>query len=329
MNELIDTDKKNFIIKTLLLSLIFLLLLLLFFPLPAPLETTHDHELSHETQKKDTIISPVQWDDPLEGIVIDIESILENNTHSSAVSENIMSQRLELVCEYYNDLCDITQRQDDHSLEQQYYYQILMIYLIKNIDRERKVYATSGLRDTLTSISMYKNPTGRRGSAGTTHVRMNTQKIDNYREFWEVFTHEVWWHIHDLWVLDDPYSPSVHPDYTEFGEAKFGLNDWSLKFYSISWLDENTRRPDASFEDFVSGYAMKDTFEELAEFTNAWINHHDLLINLASKNDKIQQKYTLYQELFGERYFDADSENLNNFDDTQRVFDTTKPWKNK
>jgi len=164
---------------------------------------------------------------------------------------------------------------------------------------------------------------------GTTHVRMNTKKIDSYAEFWEVFTHEVAWHIHDLGVITDIYSDTLHPKYTEFGEPKFGLNDWSLEFYKISWIDENTRRADANYKDFVSGYAMKDIFEEKAEFVNAWINHHDLLLEAAKTNDKMRKKVGLFEELFWDRYFDDDEESLPLFNANERVFDSTKPWHNR
>jgi hypothetical protein len=90
-------------------------------------------------------------------------------------------------------------------------------------------------------------------------------------------------------------------------------------------LDENTRRPEASYKDFVSGYAMKDTFEELAEFSNARINHHSLLVELTKSNAKMKEKYDLFREVFGDRYFEDDTETLLHFDPQERVFDSTKP----
>lgn len=265
--------------------------------------------------------------DPLLSFETDLDALLMWADHYSGLDENVYTARYTLICEHYKDLCDRTERKDFYTPQQQYYFQALMIYLIKSLDESRQVYAVDSLRDILSYIRLYKDPTARRWSAGTTHVKMNTEKIDSYREFREVFTHEVWWHIHDLGVLKDEFSPILHPEYTEFGKPTFWLNDRSLKFYSISWLDENTRKWDASYLDFVSGYAMKDTFEELAEFTNAWINHHDLLLALTEQNTKMKQKYELFEELFGDWYYDADSEQLAIFDVETRVFDSTKVWK--
>lgn len=100
-----------------------------------------------------------------------------------------------------------------------------------------------------------------------------------------------------------------------------------MKFYSISWLDENTRKKDSSYRDFVSGYAMRDIFEEFAEFANAWINHHDLLVEMTKTNNKLKKKYELFEELFGDWYFDADTDALKRFTPSDRVFDSTKEWK--
>ena len=330
------TISKTFLIKTLVRSMFFLLLYVVFVRPEKTIESSHRHHHGHDHDESDIDTPPKTEpipleEDPLEGLIQDIENILDGQPtqHQSAADEELLQDRLDLICTHYADLCGITSRESDYTLEEKYYYQILMIYMIRKIDSAREIATPESLRETLTAIRLQSNSTWRRWSASSHYVKMNPAKIDSYREFWEVFAHEVGWHIHDLWVLDDPYSSRVHPEYTEFGQAKFGLQDWSIRFYEISRLDENTRRSDSSFEDFVSWYAMKNIFEEFAEFTNAWINHHDLLRSLADKNPKIQQKYELFQELFGDRYFDADTSSLANFDDSQRVFDTTKPWKNK
>ena len=155
---------------------------------------------------------------------------------------------------------------------------------------------------------------------------MNTWRIDSIREYREVLTHEIGWHILDIWSIHHDEKP-LHETFTEFGEKRFGLKDWSLKFYSISRLDENTRKKDSSYRDFASWYSMRNTFEDFAEFTNAWINHHDLLVAMTKDNDKLKKKYDLFEELFWDWYYDWDTEALKRFDADQRVFDSTKEWK--
>lgn len=295
--------------------------MVLFWP-DIPLTHTTDHHPHHEPETNfdlDTI-QPVA--NPLKISEQEILDILQwEQIHNAA--DDKYKQRYEAICESYKDVCDKTIRKESYSDKELYVYQILVIYFIQQIDTHRVLDTQKTLRDTMSSISIYKDPNQRRWSAGTTHVRMNTSKIDTYKEFWEVFSHEVWWHIHDLGVITVAEPSSLHPDFTEFGEPKFDPEDWSLKFYSISWIDENTRKADSEYLDFVSWYAMKDTFEELAEFANAWINHHELLIMLANNNEKIKQKYDLFQEIFGDWYFLSDRSSGSKFDANQRVFDTT------
>ena len=326
--------------QTILLTVLFVIALFLLFPWEQPLRHTshrHDHTgTTHITTNKtppsdrqtDTGRNEIQDGknendtDPLDDV--DLEQIF--TAHASADEETVKA-RLQKLCTRYQDICVKVNRETDYDLDELYRYQILMIYLIKKIDDANQLDNTWTLRDTIQWIKMYEDDAARRWSAGASFVKMNTAKIDSYREFWEVFTHEVGWHILDIWAITDDFSSKLHPDYTEFGEPTFGLNDWSLKFYRISWLDEYTRRADATSDDFVSGYAMRDIFEELAEFANAWINHNALLREMAKTNTKIAQKVELFEELFGDWYILWDAQRLGVFDPTTRVFDTTKPWK--
>lgn len=237
-----------------------------------------------------------------------------------------MSHRLALICKYYHDICGKIDRKADYSIRDKYIYQSLMIYIIKHIDQAKQLSTHQDLRETITEIQVKESETARRGSAGEAHVKMNTKKIGSFQEFMEVFSHEVGGHVLDLGVIDDPFSSHLHEGYTEFGKPTFGLNDWSLRFYKISWLDETTRRADADYLDFPSGYSMKDPFEGIAEFANAWIHHHDILRKLAQNNDKLAQKYELFQELFGDWYINGDTDRAASFDLSERIFDTTKEW---
>ncbi len=322
---------KKVLIQTILLTIAFLVGLFFAFPPEQPLSDHTDH---HQELFTWPISEPTwainQWVDPLLDLPKDVLDALasgENSKeHAAALDETSITDRLQKICTYYGDLCDKTIREQPHSLQEKYLYQVLMIYFIKKVDGALQLPVEQSLRETLRSIKMRKQSSWRRWSAWANFVKMNTQKIDSFQEFWEVFTHEVWWHIMDLWVITDNYSTQLHPEYTEFGDPTFWLNDRSLKFYKISWIDENTRRADAGFEDFVTWYAMKDIFEELAEFANAWINHHALLLELAKVNPKIQQKVDLFEELLGDRYFSEDKESLSGFDTSERIFDSTKSW---
>lgn len=320
---------KRLILQTMILSMFFLIGLIFLFPPERPL--SHHTDLEDEVfswNTPDTSWTINVWKDPLEELPEEISSLLASNEktreHSVALDESSITDRLTRICTYYEDLCNIVTWEQPHSLQEKYLYQALMIYFIKKVDAALQLPVEQSLRETLRSIKMRKSSSWRRWSAWSNFVKMNTEKIDSFDEFWEVFTHEVWGHIMDLWVITDNYSDQLHPEYTEFGDPKFWLNDWSLKFYKISWIDENTRRADAWFEDFVTWYAMKDIFEEQAEFANAWINHHALLMEMWKKNAKIQQKIDLFENVFWDWYFDDDKESLPEFDPTNRIFDSTK-----
>ncbi len=303
-----------------------------FFLFPPEKPINHSHRLDDDTKHISIIdkwSNQVTWEDELLHYFEDVWWLLWKQwAHTSALNEEEMKYRLEKICEFYEDICNKILRSADYTLQEQYYYTLLMIYNIKIIDSNRTLATPNTLRNTISSINMIHSSQGRRWSAWTTHVKMNTKKIDSLTEFRNVFNHEVGWHILDLWVITDQYSSSLHPEYTEFWQPKFWLNDRSINFYKISRLDENTRRPNASYKDFVSGYSLHDTFEEIAEFSNAWINHHDLLLELAKNNEKIKLKYELFQEIFWNWYFDGDHKTLNEFDPNERVFDSTKPRKN-
>ncbi|USN55405.1 MAG: hypothetical protein H6765_02115 [Candidatus Peribacteria bacterium] len=71
----------------------------------------------------------------------------------------------------------------------------MMVYLTKQIDQRIIDHPT--LRSTLSNLIHYQSSNGRRGSAGHTHVRLNTEKIAQPMEYWNVLTHEFG-HIIDL-----------------------------------------------------------------------------------------------------------------------------------
>ncbi len=322
---------KNIIRKIATLTILFLIGMFFVFPPEKPLEHTHDRvkEWSHTVDHNDTRKDIDENDEKiLDEYINEIDLMWSPEEHSSAWSEAEMELRLGKICEFYSDLCEKIIRDHWYSLTERYIYTVLVVYAVRTIDQQRILGTPNTLRNTITSIKLYESKQWRRWSAWTTHVRMNTQKIEDYAEFWEVFIHEVGGHILDLGVITDSFSDTLHPRFTEFGEEKFGLNDRSLRFYEISWINENTRRPDASFKDFISWYALKDTFEELAEFSNAWINHHDLLLEVAKTNPKIQEKVDLFQELFWNWHFNDDKETLPFFNPNERVFDSTKSRKN-
>lgn len=195
-----------------------------------------------------------------------------------------------------------------------------MIYLIKQIDQ--RITATSTVRNTLSILKHFQDTEGRRGSAGHTNIKLNTQKIGNYQEYWEVLTHELG-HIIDLGVVNGK-NKNQDKLFTEFGQVQRATDDPSLNFYSVSRQAEDVRKKYANFKDFVSGYAMQGVYEDFAESINMYFNHHALFVALTKDNSALQTKYTFIDTLFGGAYFREDTHNVATLNTETRPRDTTK-----
>ena len=109
-------------------------------------------------------------------------------------------------------------------------------------------------------------------------------------------------HIIDFSIL---VGDARHKDatYTEFGKAQRATDDPSLAFYALSWYDERTRKRNVQQKDFVSGYAMKGIYEDMAESQEAYFNHNLYFSQIAQDNPVLQKKYDFFDDLYGGKYF--------------------------
>lgn len=99
-----------------------------------------------------------------------------------------------------------------------------------------------------------------RGLAGKGTIILNGNVRDG--ELRALFIHEFG-HITDLGCLTG--TSDSRPSLFHDGPEQIFHNDPSVGFYGISWLQETTQKPETTREDFVSGYAAKDAFEDFAE----------------------------------------------------------------
>ena len=102
------------------------------------------------------------------------------------------------------------------------------------------------------------------------------------------------------------------------------IDDPSIPFYEISWLNESTRKREVWYKDFVSGYAMKGVYEDFAESHNLRINHNLLFQALAENNDTIAKKYAYFQDLYNNERFDDNTDSVQTASTTKRPWDTTR-----
>lgn len=75
------------------------------------------------------------------------------------------------------------------------------------------------------------------------------------------------------------------------GDEAIYKDDPSLGFYNISWITSEVQRSTAHPEDFVSGYASYDIFEDFAESFAYFVLQNDVFAKRAQSNAAIAAKY--------------------------------------
>ncbi len=98
-------------------------------------------------------------------------------------------------------------------------------------------------------------------------------------------------------------------------------DDPSLAFYQISWKNVWERREDAKRSDFVSGYAMSDPWEDLAESVAYYALHETAFRERAAMNTALAAKLQWIEtHVFGPEFKTAQSSGW----DGEVVWDITK-----
>jgi len=150
--------------------------------------------------------------------------------------------------------------------------------------------------------------------------------MNGYSEFLRVLVHELG-HIVDFRNLEGQNSYLKNNVYTEFGKKVFAIDDPSIDFYSISWINENTRSRSATYKDFVSGYSMSDIFEDFAETINFYLNYKSIFQELTKQSDALLAKYNFIDSIFGGQYLNNGEKKKSQFEQYKRDFrpyDTTR-----
>lgn len=233
------------------------------------------------------------------------------------VSNDIAQDRLDKICEYYEDICLKMIFESPYTLEQKYTFTLHVAFLITQVDKHILLWSTFPLRTSLSTVKFLKSPEWRRGKASSANIILNTQLMRDRVNFNEVLVHELG-HVIDLSVLHDS-AGKKNTQFKEFGKAKFGNDDPSLRFYQTSRHTDQV----AHNTDFVTHYGGSNPFEGFAELFNARVNHHAPLLKLAKQNDRIKQKYLLMREIFGTRHINLDIETYRTMPLQQKPYDST------
>jgi len=126
-------------------------------------------------------------------------------------------------------------------------------------------------------------------------------------------------HVMDLGALrgslvsgESPFPDGTIPAYSD---------DPSVLFYSISWKNSFMRKRSSSKSDFVSGYAMQDPWEDLAESIAYYALHEQAFRERAEKNESIARKLAWVEtHIFGPEFVTAPNDSW----DGEIVWDVTK-----
>lgn len=163
----------------------------------------------------------------------------------------------------------------------------------------------------------YDNPE-HRGLAGPSTIILDGNVPD--REFFALAVHESL-HFFELGCLDE----TVAGGFSGFldGDTRIDANDPSAQFYAISWIDSAARREDSIDADFVSGYAVADPFEDLAEFGTAFVLQNQGLRRLARRNNVIAAKIRWMERHLPEGLSTL-ATGLYVYDEEERPWDTTR-----
>ena len=241
-----------------------------------------------------------------------------SETHESANIESSMGR----LCSLYPDYCAITEF-DTSTLsdKQKLYYQTLIIFALKKFN-------TYGINfsDYMDSIIIKNENTRSRWYSSRSQMVLNVRPMWSYSEFIKVMIHELG-HFLDFDYLAWDLRLPKDTTFTEFAKVVFPVDDPSLDFYKLNRSNENTRKKWITYKDFVSGYAMTDPFETLAETMHFYMNFNGLFRELVKQSSVLGEQYQFMDEIFGGQYISDGMKKKGEFEKYKRDFrpyDTTR-----
>jgi len=277
---------------------------------------------------------PVQemWFEAITDEEIQMQEIIQealNPLHqaSDVVPQDIYTRRFQTLCSTNSSLCNRIIFVGKLKEYDKFVYLALMINVVSKTDKFLQIWWYKSLIGTIKTITINANWGDRRWGATWDTIVINLDKIISYTEFSEVFTHELW-HVVDLGVVQW-VSRTNDRDFTEFWRVVFAADDLSLEYYDTSRGSESTRLALSSADDFCSGYAMTNPFEDFAECFNLYMNHNAYFRYIAESNSTLAWKYNFIANLMNWSYLFASVADLQKAKQkrlTRRPRDTTRMW---
>lgn len=171
--------------------------------------------------------------------------------------------------------------------------------------------------DSLRYITINFASKGPRGLGGAHTVIVRSGGLSD-EEFVSVFLHELG-HIIDLGYLKGS-STNISP-FSDAGVA-VKADDLSAHYYAFSWSNEKSQHTHSDKQDFVTGYAASDPFEDFAESLTYYVFHGKAFRMLAQNNQTLEAKYNFLKEnIFKGKEFDTGTQPVSTI---VRSWDATK-----
>lgn len=161
----------------------------------------------------------------------------------------------------------------------------------KEIANEALMALPSQCRNTLKNFYVKYKKQKHRGLAGRSVLILDGTVPD--AEFRALFVHESGhnWDLGCLRGTEDSGKSSFSD-----GEEAIYKNDPSVGFYQISWITSSVQRSNANPEDFVSGYASYNIFEDFAESFAYFVLQNEVFAARAQENSAIAAKYIWFRD---------------------------------
>jgi hypothetical protein len=157
--------------------------------------------------------------------------------------------------------------------------------------------------EALKDLEIKKNKHVSRGLSSSSKIILHIDSIQNSEELISVFIHEMG-HIVDLGALQG--EKGIKTAFYD-GEAPVLSDDLSLEFYRLSWIDAGIQKDDILRQDFVSGYAMTDCFEDFAETYLFYRLHGAKFRGILADSPILTKKYEFMKEnVFENKEFQLD-----------------------
>ena len=159
-----------------------------------------------------------------------------------------------------------------------------------------------------------------RGVAYSDSIAVSIRQIDTQIEFAAIVVHEIG-HVVDIGTL----TGNARGGQSRFrdGGSIVYQNDPSVKFYAYSWLNENKRTTTSKREDFVSGYAMENPFEDFAETYTVYRTKGAYFRCLGVESPVLRKKYWYMHQLFGKKQFQTEADGFEIIVDCPQIYDVS------